>query len=269
MSIKVMSHVWDHSPHTGSDLLMLLAIADHANDEGLAWPSIPTLAKKCRVGKRQAIYIIQKLERAGSLSIEHGGGRGHASVYRVKGASQCTVSQKGAVECTVLEEKVQCSAPLPEIKGALQRTKGAVQCTPTIIDPSEELKPKDPPLPPTGELGWIEGSVVTGGRARPQPIYPPGFLQFWDGYPPARRASKPTCLKVWHKAHLEDRTTEVCAKVEGLKHTVWQGKEPHFIPMTLTWLSQGRYDDDPMTPPAKPGLWGWARELEERQHATQ
>ena len=106
-------------------------------------------------------------------------------------------------------------------------------------------------------------------KRRPQPPYSPGFLQFWAIYPPARRASKPSCLKLWHKDDLEPRTEEVCAKVEGLKLTVWQGKEPHFIPMTLTWLSQGRYDDDPITPSAPPVIWAWARELEESHHATQ
>ena len=34
MSIKVQSHVWEHSPAKGGELLILLAIADFADDNG-------------------------------------------------------------------------------------------------------------------------------------------------------------------------------------------------------------------------------------------
>jgi len=142
MSIKIMTYIWEYSPHSGSDLLMLLALADHANDQGMAWPSLPTLAQKCRIQKRQAIYILQKLEKEGSIGITHGQGRGHLSVYTIKGAPQCTFSPKGAAECTISEEKVQPSAPfeqekvhsnapIPEEKVHSSVIKGALQCTPS------------------------------------------------------------------------------------------------------------------------------------------
>jgi hypothetical protein len=85
---------------------------------------------------------------------------------------------------------------------------------------------------------------VTRRATRPPIRYPPGFLTFWDVYPHARRASKPACLKLWDKAGLEDRTEEICAKITRLSITTWQGREPHFIPMTLTWLNQGRFEDE-------------------------
>src|ERR671931_438908 len=50
MSIKVMNWVWDNSPTKGTELLMLLAIADNAADDGgNAYPSIRTLARKTRL----------------------------------------------------------------------------------------------------------------------------------------------------------------------------------------------------------------------------
>lgn len=177
MSVKLMAQVWDHSPHSGSDLLMLLAIADHANDQGLAWPSIPTLAKKCRVHRRQAIYIIRNLEKAGSISIVKGGGRGRASVYKVNGAVECTLSEQTVhssapfSEETVqpsapfsktvqpsapfTEEKVHPSAPLmvdaSKEKMHSRDIKGALQCTPTIIEPIKKDKPPSI-ISPQGEI---------------------------------------------------------------------------------------------------------------------
>jgi hypothetical protein len=46
MSIHIMTQVWERSQHKGRALLLILAIADNANDQGLAYPSAKTLAKK-------------------------------------------------------------------------------------------------------------------------------------------------------------------------------------------------------------------------------
>lgn len=83
MSIKFMTRIWEHSPQEGAALLMILAIADHANDQGVCWPSVRTLARKCRVSERHATRLISKLQGDGEIEIETGGGRGHTNVYRV------------------------------------------------------------------------------------------------------------------------------------------------------------------------------------------
>lgn len=76
MSIKVMTWVWDHSPAAGTDLLMLLAIADQANDAGRdAWPSIKTLAQRTRLDQRTVRRVLKRLADAGHVVIQPGGGR--------------------------------------------------------------------------------------------------------------------------------------------------------------------------------------------------
>ncbi|MPY99978.1 MAG: hypothetical protein GEU97_18710 [Actinophytocola sp.] len=76
MSIKVMTWVWDHSPAVGTELLMLLAIADHASDNGRdAWPSIKTLARRTRLGERTVQRVLKRLADEGHLVIHVGGGR--------------------------------------------------------------------------------------------------------------------------------------------------------------------------------------------------
>ena len=52
MSIKVATEVWRGSRHKSGNLLVLLAMADHADDEGKAWPGIPLLARKARLSER-------------------------------------------------------------------------------------------------------------------------------------------------------------------------------------------------------------------------
>jgi len=74
MSIKLMADVWEHADAKGSELLLLLAIADNANDSGEAWPGVKTLAKKTRLSKRNVQYLIRRLEIKGLLQVEEGKG---------------------------------------------------------------------------------------------------------------------------------------------------------------------------------------------------
>ena len=71
MSIKLMSRVWDMDIPQHQKLL-LLALADHANDEGVCWPNQETLATRCgtsvssvRATLRQlaALHLIHRVQR--------------------------------------------------------------------------------------------------------------------------------------------------------------------------------------------------------------
>jgi hypothetical protein len=61
MSIKIMSQVWDSEKFDGRTLLLLLALADSANDEGVCWPSLQTLMKKTRLPERTVYQAIKTL----------------------------------------------------------------------------------------------------------------------------------------------------------------------------------------------------------------
>lgn len=69
MSIRTMSKVWESSQHSGSNLLMLLAIADFSDDDGMAFPAVEKLAKKCRMSKRNAQDRLRELSESGELTI--------------------------------------------------------------------------------------------------------------------------------------------------------------------------------------------------------
>jgi hypothetical protein len=74
MSIKAMSWVWDNSKQKGAKLLVLLAIADRCDDEGVCFPGHARLAKKSRTTKQTVSKHIKALEAAGELSVTvHGG----------------------------------------------------------------------------------------------------------------------------------------------------------------------------------------------------
>ena len=76
-----MATIWDHSPYKGSDLLILLALADMANDAGRCWPSIPTIAQRARLSERQTMIILKRLKE--NQAIQWTNRAGSSNIYTV------------------------------------------------------------------------------------------------------------------------------------------------------------------------------------------
>lgn len=83
MSMRMMTQVWERSQHKGSELLLMLAIADNANDQGLAYPSTKTLAKKTRLSNRQVQRLIRVVTRSRELEVSVGTGPRGCNEYRI------------------------------------------------------------------------------------------------------------------------------------------------------------------------------------------
>jgi DNA-binding Lrp family transcriptional regulator len=66
-----MSTVWDLQAETHTQKLVLLALADNANDESGCWPAIGTIAKKCNLSPQGVRDQIDRLEELGLLTLEH------------------------------------------------------------------------------------------------------------------------------------------------------------------------------------------------------
>ena len=91
-----MTWVWANSPYSGERLLLHLALADYANDDGVCFPSHATLAAKARcstgwvsqtIKQMIADHLIEIVEPAGQ-------GRGKVGRYRLlKGLTECDLSE--------------------------------------------------------------------------------------------------------------------------------------------------------------------------------
>lgn len=78
MSIHEMTRVWDHSEQQKTGLLVLLAIADMANNDGIAWPSQDTIAKRARTTRRSIYTIVKACVEAGEIAYSARRGKQHA-----------------------------------------------------------------------------------------------------------------------------------------------------------------------------------------------
>ena len=77
MSIKLMTAVWDREDLSSTQKLVLLSLADWANDEGLCWPSINRLAIKTSMAGRSVQRIIRDLESMGFIRRDEVLGKGN------------------------------------------------------------------------------------------------------------------------------------------------------------------------------------------------
>jgi hypothetical protein len=79
-----MSWVFEHSRSKKNARLVLLAIADHAHDDGGgAYPSMPKLRHKTGLGERAVTDLVASLERLGELKVWRNAGPNGCNLYRV------------------------------------------------------------------------------------------------------------------------------------------------------------------------------------------
>ena len=69
MSIYPLMRVWEHSQQRGTALLVLLAMADRADELGVVWAGTHWLATRARVNRRQIIRTVHYLEAQGELIV--------------------------------------------------------------------------------------------------------------------------------------------------------------------------------------------------------
>lgn len=86
MSIELMGKCWKRLDLAGAELLLAVALADFANDDGTSiWPSVATLADKTRQDPRTVRRQLRRLESCGWLiAVDRSrGGRYRTTEYRV------------------------------------------------------------------------------------------------------------------------------------------------------------------------------------------
>lgn len=84
VSVRTLAAVWDHSRHAGPHLLMMLAIADFADDDGRAFPAVAKLAEKCRMKPRNAQTLLAVLRASGELEVLEGEGPRGTNLFHIR-----------------------------------------------------------------------------------------------------------------------------------------------------------------------------------------
>ncbi|UCV15520.1 helix-turn-helix domain-containing protein [Quatrionicoccus australiensis] len=249
MSVRTMARVWESSQHAGSDLLMLLAIADFSDDDGNAYPAVATLAAKCRMKERNCRYILRTLEGSGELSIKSNAGPHGSNLYRVNLTrlglqhsagvqSFAGLQHSAATPAKDCRQPLQHSAANPSVNHQEPSTRHDAAKQRRVCSPSASESADD------------------------------GFATFWAQYP--KKVAKPQALKAWKKIKPAGQLlASLMAALDKQKASAdWLKDGGQFIPHPATWLNGRRWEDEapqaagqtPATTSPKPGdirkRWG-------------
>lgn len=171
MAISIIDRVWKKSGAKANGLLLMLAIADHANEHGLAWPGFRTLQEKTKIASRETIANhLRQLEIMGELIIEHGKGPHGTHWYQV-----CSGLPLEKVD------EMRADKGLPSRQELEQEKEGVVQlpnhpAEGEVVQPSNH--PENDQVVQSDEKGGsVSGGVVqsqgqSGSATEPNPFKP-------------------------------------------------------------------------------------------------
>lgn len=146
MSIKVTNWVWARSKSRNGARLVMLAIADRADDNGLAWPSIDDIAQRTQLSPRAVQKGIANLVEIGEIDVESGGGRHRSNRYRITpkpGTSDGVTDDKPRTSDGVSTEETPNFAP--ETPNSATETPNNTPGNPVQSSPEPPLEPPTEP----------------------------------------------------------------------------------------------------------------------------
>lgn len=255
MSIAIMSKLFVSGPSKGNKRLVMLALADFANDEGVCWPSLSAIAEKsCYESERGVQIVIRQLEAEGWLKISTGGGRRGCNEYQI------TFPNEGKETLDATETPNASSPRRDDVK------------TPKSSSPRTALHPEEPMLKPRRArsktpkssspepLEPLEPSYMVGAKAEELNLSvseveaKTDFDEFWDAYP--KKVGKPKAKLAFSKAV---KTTSPKIIIAGAKRYAAsisaKGDDPRgtYTKHPQGWLTDERWNDAmaPATPEAE------------------
>lgn len=232
-----MSQCWPLEGMTIAQKAVLISLADNANDQGVCWPSIATIAKRVCASERAVQNAIKWLEEAGALKTMRATGR--STSYTITPAAYAPPQETHPrTECTPAG-----NAPPNEVHHT--PAGDAPHPRSKCGGPPQEMHPnrKEPSGEPKGNR--------QGARAERKKSLSL-FDRFWQAYP--RKAGKADAEKAFAKLNADDALLELllAAIAEQAQWDAWREEGGKFIPHPATWLNGKRWTDQPPEAKAAP-----------------
>ena len=173
MSVRASTWAWSLEEVMGSEALVLLALADQANDEGFCWPSQEKLAPKARQSVSTLRRSLRSLEKMGLLTtITRSSTRGRRSnLYLLHIGARPDLSMKSAKAVNLGEDAAQACQMLEEASDAVfvaNKATGQIDRLPQPVI-GDRLQPVT-----SDRLLYIEPSLRT---TKPNPTPTPARAQ--------------------------------------------------------------------------------------------
>lgn len=283
MSIRVLTKVWEIETISLSEKMVLLALADYANDDGACWPSYSRIARKSNISKRTAIRIVERFVKLGVIykELQITDMNGYASnryVIDIEKLDQVDFLQQELEEDdTEIEINNTKYVPLESDKidkNEENDTTPLVTSGVTSLVTSGDTSPSDK----SSSIYNEEPSDITVNEPsktfdrnfenqetefsesdppEPEPSKPKKksidpsikkiidekFKEFWKLYP--RKVSPKVCKPIFEN-YVKNKLEIADEIIAGLRAhiPIYANREKKFIPHPKTWLNQARWEDD-------------------------
>jgi hypothetical protein len=229
MSIVLTRLAW-RLPMQSSLKITLLALCDHANDDGLCWPSIAKLAEFTCISERQVKRLVHALvdrELVGVIANQRGGKPGQTPRYQLN-----LKSLRG--------ETCDTGDKLSRVTN--EGSTGAMDDTPRVTNDAGTGDTDD-------TLTTIEPSLNPNSIQHAGDLALDSFNQFWSIYPIKQAKNK--CASRWRTKKLDRMADVIITDVEKKKRLDGRWRRG-YAPNPLTYINQDRWNDGvfPDTPTA-------------------
>lgn len=212
MSVRCISQVLDRSVHAGTELLMLLVLADYSDDDGNSYPAVASLARKCRLKPRRANYILAALQDSDELKVLKNEGPKGTNRYRIMLAS---LGAKALHSSAPLHSAapLHSSAPTP-----------ALQCAKPLHSSADEPS-----------LNRQEPSCSKS--------MPDGFDVFYEAYP--KKVGRLVAIKAFKSVKAGAVLKSILAHIERRRNSDdWSKDGGKYIPHPASYLNGRRWEDE-------------------------
>lgn len=227
MSIQWVGWVLDHSEATGSDRLVLLSLANHANQSGACWPSVETISREARLSVRRTHDALRRLEAAGALVrlLNAATGDPDRPIRADRRPNLYRIQRSDGVD--------DASSPTPE-RGvdAPSRTGRTLAAVTGWTD-----RPPEPSMEPSPEPSTSRAAA------------PVGFDEFWSAYP--RKEDKGKARRAWTTATKKAKPDVVVAAAKAyaaLRH----GEDARYTKLPASWLNAEAWENPVRRPGSRP-----------------
>jgi len=209
-----MSEVWLTKLPT-TEKMVLLVIADHANDEGTAsYPSQETIARKVSIGIRQVRRHVNELVTKGYIRVQKGAG----------GSEHCRDDRRPnlyTINLNRLRADAKDRADADDLNGRTPKTVTGGRGRPLNL-------PIEPSLEPPVEIFVAKTE----------------FDLFWEIYP--LKVGKAAAKRAYEKARTTTKSTVILRGASAYAKD--PNRHPSYTAHPSTWLNAGRWTDEPLPP---------------------
>lgn len=273
MSVEAIT--WANKQRAGSSgaKLVLLALANYADEQGRCWPSYRTLADVTEMSADSISRHVATLESRSLCARE---ARFDDNGRRMSNVIRLLLNGGGT--------PANCGVPTPANSGGTPLQKQGVRTPQKQGDLNPQYDPSDEPTPQTPEgagVGSINSGDDEGGASGA--AADTQFDVLWSQYAPDPTASRAKALRAWARLgavdqaqalallprfldHRRTNKIKLCHPATYLADRCWEGLASLPVPASKTEAAAKPIDDDPVTRAVKWALsenrdgWGWVDE---------